>query len=60
MVPEIVTAYETDSLAGIIDKMCTERLHRLIIVNQEQQVAGIITTMDVMCYLRKTYLERTA
>lgn len=55
MEPVETVAHETDSLATIIDKMCTERLHRIIVLDQEQQVIGIITTMDVMCYLRQTY-----
>jgi predicted transcriptional regulator len=55
MVPDVMFARETDSLATIIDKMCTERLHRLIVLDDHEHVTGIITTMDVMCYLRKIY-----
>lgn len=53
MVPEISCVYETDSLAKAIDKMCTERNHRLVVLNDQEKVAGILTTMDVMCYLQK-------
>lgn len=55
MVPDVMFARETDSLATIIDKMCTERLHRLIVLDDDEHVTGIITTMDVMCYLRQIY-----
>lgn len=55
MVPDVMFARETDSLATIIDKMCTERLHRLIVLDEHEHVTGIITTMDVMCYLRQIY-----
>jgi CBS domain-containing protein len=55
MMPDITSAYETDSLATVIDKMCSEKNHRLIVLNEDNKVAGIITTMDVMCFLRQTY-----
>lgn len=53
MAPEVSCVHETDPLAKVIDKMCTERNHRLIVLNEEEKVAGILTTMDVMCYLQK-------
>ncbi len=52
-------ARETDSLATVIDKMCTEKSHRLIIVDEQENLAGIITTMDIMYYLRKAYQSGT-
>lgn len=55
MAPIDVFAHETDSLAIIIDKMCTENFHRLIIIDDQEDIVGIITTMDVMYYLQKTY-----
>ena len=47
--------HEMDSLMAIIDRMCTERTHRLIVFDNHKKVAGIITTMDVMCYLQRIY-----
>ncbi len=32
---------------------CREKNHRLVVLNDENKVAGILTTMDVMCYLQK-------
>lgn len=53
MTPEVSCVHETDPLAKIIDTMCTEKNHRLIVLNDKEKVAGILTTMDVMCYLQK-------
>ena len=54
-----MVAQETDSLATVIDKMCTEKRHRLIIVDAQENLAGLITTMDIMYYLRKAYQSGT-
>lgn len=55
MVPDVLFARDTDSLAIIVDKMCTEKTHRIIVLDSSEKIAGIVTTMDVMCYLRKAY-----
>lgn len=55
MSPVESVAHEMDSLMTIIDRMCTERTHRLIVLDNQEKVAGIITTMDVMCYLQRIY-----
>lgn len=55
MVPIDTFAHETDSVASVIDKMCPERLHRMVILNEHDRVSGIITTMDIMCYIRQTF-----
>jgi CBS-domain-containing membrane protein len=59
MSPIETFAREADTLAVIIDKMCTERNHRLIILDDHENICGIITTMDVMCYLQKIYKSTT-
>ena len=56
MAPEVSCVHETDPLAKVIDKMCMERNHRLIVLNDKEKVAGILTTMDVMCYLQKKFI----
>ena len=58
MVPEVLFALETDPLATIIDKMCTEKIHRLIVLDSSEKIAGIVTTMDVMCYLHQAYQDQ--
>ncbi|MCP4401426.1 MAG: CBS domain-containing protein [bacterium] len=55
MVPDVLFARNTDPLGIIIDKMCTQKIHRLIVLDPSEKIAGIVTTMDVMCYLRKAY-----
>lgn len=57
MVPEVKSLPETATLAVVLDIMCTERLHRVIIVDEQLQVSGIITTMDVLCYLRQLFQQ---
>ena len=53
MAPDAVSLPEDATLAAVVDKMCAERLHRLIVLNEQRHVVGIITTMDVLCYLRQ-------
>lgn len=52
MAPNAVALPENATLAAVVDKMCSERLHRLLVLDEQQRVVGIITTMDVLCYLR--------
>ncbi len=59
MVPVETCARETESLASIIDTMCTENMHRVIVVDDDGCVVGIITTMDVMCALQRVYRSTT-
>ena len=56
MVPEISCVHETDPLATVIDQMCTEKNHRVVVLDDQQKVAGILTTIDVMCYLQKKFI----
>lgn len=57
MVPVELVARETNSLATILETMCRERIHRLIVVDADEKICGILTTMDVMCYFRQLYQE---
>ena len=57
MAPVEHVARENDSLATIIHTMCTERLHRLVVLDAQDTICGIITTMDVMCYLPRIYQD---
>lgn len=56
MAPEVSCVDETAPLSEVIDKMCTEKIHRVIVLDDQQKVAGILTTMDVMCYLQKKFI----
>ena len=55
MVPVELVARDTDSLASIIETMCRERIHRLVVLDAADTICGILTTMDVMCYFRRIY-----
>lgn len=59
MMPVELVARDTDPLAAIIETMCRERIHRLIVLDAHDAICGIITTMDVMCYFRKIYQDTT-
>lgn len=60
MVPDVKALPETATLATVLDIMCVERLHRVMIIDEQQQVSGIIATMDVLCYLRQLFLQGDA
>lgn len=60
MAPIELVAHDTDSLATIIETMCRERIHRLIVLDAAEAICGILTTMDVMCYFRKIYQRTTS
>jgi CBS-domain-containing membrane protein len=55
MSPVESVVHEMDSLMAIVDRMCSERMHRVIVLDDHEKVVGIITTMDVMCYLQRLY-----
>lgn len=55
MVPVEIVARETDPLAAIIETMCRERIHRLVVLDSADAISGILTTMDVMCCFRQIY-----
>ncbi len=57
MVPDAKVLPENTTLALVLDKMCTERLHRVILVDEQLQVSGIITTIDILCHLRQLFQQ---
>jgi len=57
MAPVEHVARETDSLATILETMCQDRIHRLIVLDENDTISGILTTMDVMCYFRQAYQD---
>ncbi len=60
MVPVEIVARETDSLASVIEIMCRERIHRLVVLDNADTTCGILTTMDVMCYFQRAYQNTTS
>lgn len=59
MDPVEIFARKTDTLASVVEKMCAEKMRRIIVIDENDQVAGIITTMDVMCHLRQVYKSQS-
>ena len=59
MAPIEHVARKNDPLSTIIHTMCAERLHRLVVLDERDTICGIITTMDVMCYLQRIYQDGT-
>ena len=57
MAPVEIVARETDSLAAIIETMCRERIHRLVVLDSADAISGILTTMDVMYCFRQIYQD---
>lgn len=48
MSPEPVTVALDASLAEIARKMADERVHRVIVVDGDRRVVGVVTTLDVL------------
>lgn len=51
--PGVRTCHETDSLAAIFDLIRLHRVHRLVIVDANLKLTGIIGLSDIMHYLIK-------
>lgn len=47
----VVKCIETDSLKTVIDKIVKAEVHRLVIVDEEDHVRGIISLSDLLNYL---------
>ncbi len=47
MTPEIVTCYEDDSLAQAADIMERKQIRRLVVLNSDKQLVGILSLGDV-------------
>lgn len=52
MVPIIGKVDASTPAAKVVDKMLTQKMHRLFVTNEEEEVIGIITTMDILRRLR--------
>lgn len=47
------TCYATDSLRSIVDQLVRSRVHRLIVVDGENKVTGIVSLSDLLKFLTK-------
>ena len=48
MTPEPVVALRITPLAELARKMVTERVHRVIIVDDRKRAVGVVTTLDLL------------
>jgi CBS-domain-containing membrane protein len=48
MDPEVVAVYEDDSALVAVHELATKNQHRLIVLNTENALVGIVSTMDVV------------
>ena len=47
----VVTCKKTDTLLSIMDKIVKAEVHRLVIVDEDNKVAGMISLSDILTYL---------
>lgn len=48
MDPEVLAVYVEDAALVAVHEMATRNLHRLIVLDSESKLAGIVTSMDVV------------
>lgn len=60
MSPSVVSVTEDATLVDVARTMCQNHLHRLLVVNTEGRLRGIISTMDVLAALVSTVDEAEA
>lgn len=60
MTPEVIAVYEDDPALAAVHELATRKVHRLIVLNSENELAGIVSTMDVVRAVDRglSFLER--
>jgi CBS-domain-containing membrane protein len=48
MDPEVVAVYEDDAALVAVHELASKNLHRVIVLNAENALVGIVSTMDVV------------
>lgn len=48
MMPQVVTVKENDTLHAAVRRLVDGRIHRVIVVDNEGRLRGIVSTMDVL------------
>jgi len=48
MNPDVVSLYTEDPAMAAVNEMANRRIHRIIVLDQESKLAGIVTPMDVV------------
>ena len=48
MNPEVVSLYADDPAMAAVNEMAKRDIHRILVLDEESQLAGIVTSMDVV------------
>jgi len=48
MNPDVISLYETDPAMAAVNVMAKRDIHRIIVLGEDSQLAGIVTPMDVL------------
>ena len=48
MNPEVVSLYADDPAMAAVSEMAKRDIHRIVVLDAESQLAGIVTSMDVV------------
>jgi predicted transcriptional regulator len=58
MTPFLVTVEEDTPIGEVAARMAKSGIHRLIVVDDDQQIRGIVTSIDVLRWVAETEEER--
>lgn len=48
MDPEVLGVYDDDAALVAVHEMASKNIHRLVVLNSENQLVGIVSTMDIV------------
>jgi len=48
MNPDVISLYEEDPAMAAVDEMAKRDIHRIVVLDEENRLAGIVTPMDVV------------
>ena len=48
MDPEVIAVYEDDAALAAVHELASRNQHRLVVLNAENKLVGIVSTMDVV------------
>jgi CBS domain-containing protein len=57
MTPYLITVEEDTSIHEVAARMAKFGIHRLIVLDEDQQIGGIVTSMDVLRWVAETQEE---
>jgi CBS-domain-containing membrane protein len=53
MNPDVISLYAEDPAMAAVDEMARRGIHRVVVLDGESKLAGIVTPMDVVCALAR-------